>query len=71
MLDKFKGYRTAIVNTIFTIAGIAVSFGWVPENVQALIVEHTDAVLGAIMTIWGVVNVALRKATTTPLGESS
>jgi len=70
MLDKFKGYRTAIVNTIFTLVGVAVSFGWIPAEIQTLIVENTDAVLGAIMTIWGVVNLGLRKVTTTPLGES-
>ena len=71
MLDKLKGYKTAIINGLMTVAGLAVSFGWISPELQAMIVANADAVLGAVMTLWGVVNIGLRKVTTTPLGSST
>lgn len=74
MLSQLKGYRTVIVNVVVAVMGILVAFGVIPaaESVSPEVVgTNVDAFIGAIATIFGIVNVILRVFTNTPVGSKS
>jgi hypothetical protein len=70
ILDKIKGYRTVIVNAVGSAVGFAVGFGWVPQELADAIAANADQIVGAILALWGSINVFLRFKTDTKIGEA-
>jgi Mg2+/Co2+ transporter CorB len=73
-LNALKGYRTLIVNAVAVVVGLLVAFGvlspadaagFSPDAVGA----KFDAIVAAIMTLLGAVNMLLRLITNTKAGR--
>lgn len=62
-LDALKGYRTLIVNVVGVLASILLLVG------VDLSPEQQELLVGAVILIGGIVNVAMRFFTTTPFGS--
>jgi len=70
ILEKMKGYKTAIVNGIVVVIGLLVQFGVLGAEVGATVSANMEAFYGGILSVIGIVNLVLRSVTTTPIGES-
>ena len=70
ILEKMKGYKTAIVNGIVVVIGLLVQFGVLGAGVGAAVTANMEAFYGGILAIIGIVNIVLRSVTTTPIGSS-
>jgi len=70
ILEKMKGYKTAIVNGIVVVIGLLVQFGVLGAEVGAAVTANMEAFYGGILMIIGIVNIVLRSVTTTPIGSS-
>lgn len=70
LLEKLKGYKTAIVNGIVTLTGIAVSFGALGPEIGEAVTANVEVFYGALLSLIGVVNIFLRTITDTKIGSS-
>ena len=70
IVEKLKGYRTAIVAGIGTVAGLLVTFGVINPEISEFVKLNVNEFYGAIIAIVSIVFGGLRTITDTKLGES-
>ena len=66
-----NGYRTIIVGLISVLGGVLTALGYtIPEETLQGLTDSLTTLVGAGMTLYGIVMVVLRSITKTPVGVS-